>query len=88
MNAAFTVDIFTPEAAALQTEATYLSVQAPDGGFGLMRGHLPCVIALVAGEIVLTLPDGGKKTCRCSDGFLEMRDNRAEIFVNTCEEVR
>ena len=53
-----------------------------------MRGHLPCVIALVAGDIVLTLPDGGKKTCRCSDGFLEMRDNRAEIFVNTCEEVR
>ena len=87
MSAAFTVNIYTPEAPALSAEATYLSVQAPDGGFGLMRGHLPCVIALVEGEIVLTQEDK-KRRFLCSDGFLEMRDNRAEIFVETCEELK
>ena len=87
MDAAFTVNIYTPEAPALNAEATYLSVQAPDGGFGLMRGHLPCVIALVAGEIVLT-QENRKRRFLCSDGFLEMRNNKAEIFVETCEEVK
>ena len=87
MDAVFTVNIYTPEAPALSTEATYLSVRAPDGGFGLMRGHLPCVIAMVEGEIEITTADR-KRRFLCSDGFLEMRDNKAAIFVETCEEVK
>ena len=87
MDAVFTVNIYTPEAQALSIEATYLSVLAPDGGFGLMRGHLPCVIAMVEGEIEITA-GGKKRRFLCSDGFLEMRNNVAEIFVETCEEVK
>ena len=87
MDAVFTVNIYTPAAQALNIEATYLSVLAPDGGFGLMRGHLPCVIAMVEGEIEITAQNK-KRRFLCSDGFLEMRNNVAEIFVETCEEVK
>ena len=87
MAAEFTVNIYTPAALVVHAQASYVSVQAPDGGFGLMKNHLPCVIALVAGEIVLTVGDR-KRRFQCSDGFLEMRNNRAQIFVNTCKEVK
>ena len=83
----FTVNIYTPEAQAVNEEAVMLTVPGADGGYGLMYNHLPCVIGLVAGEIVLT-QDGETRRFACGEGFLEMRDNRANMFVHRCAEVR
>ena len=83
----FTVNIYTPEAQAVCEEAEALTVPGADGGYGLLYNHLPCVIGLVAGDIVLT-QDGETRRFACGEGFLEMRDNRADIFVNACEEVK
>ena len=81
----FTVNIYTPEELFLNARAAYLGVPGTDGGFGLLYGHTPCVIALAAGEIVLK--NGGEtRRFRASPGFLEMQNNTANIFVNVCEE--
>ncbi len=83
----FLVNIYTPEALVVSEVATSLTVPGADGGYGLMYNHLPIVIALVSGNIVLTLGDE-KSVFFCGEGFLEMRDNKANIFVNSCEEVK
>ncbi len=81
----FTVNVYTPEELFLNAKATYLGVPGTDGGFGLLYGHTPCVIALAAGEIVLK--NGGEvRRFKNSAGFLEMQNNVANIFVNVCEE--
>lgn len=87
MSDTFTVHIYTPEAPAAQMDATYLAVHGVDGGYGLMRGHLPCVIGLAPGELTVTTPRA-RSVFLCGDGFLEMRDNVANIFVSSCKEVK
>lgn len=83
----FTVNIYTPEALVVSEEAEYLSVPGADGSYGLMYNHLPCVIALIEGKLVMTL-NGENTAFMCGEGFLEIRDNRANVFVNTCVEVK
>ena len=83
----FTVNIYTPEALVVSEEAEYLSVPGADGSYGLTYNHLPCVIALIAGETELAL-NGERTLLRCGEGFLEVRDNRVNMFVNTCVEVK
>ncbi len=83
----FTVNIYTPEALVVSEEAEYVSVPGADGSYGLMYNHLPCVIALIAGDTEMAL-NGERTVFRCGEGFLEVRDNRVNIFVNTCTEVK
>ncbi len=71
----------------MSEEATYLGVPGADGSYGLMYNHMPCLIALAEGEITLRL---GEEVMVFSSGvgFLEIRDNRADVFVNYCDEVK
>ena len=82
----FTVNIYTPEALKVSEEtATALRVPGLDGDYGILSGRLPCVIALRAGEVRLDQSERHRRFT-CGEGFLEMRDNTANLFVNTCEE--
>ena len=53
----FLVNIYTPEAPVVSEPATYLSVPGADGSYGLLYNHMPCLIALTEGEIVLDQGD-------------------------------
>lgn len=86
MEHAFKVNIYIPEKLFLSTEATYLAVPGLDGGFGLMKDHTPCVIALLPGIITLTREEK-KQSFSTGSGFLEMRDNIANLFLNSCKEI-
>ena len=81
----FQVNIYTPESLKVSEEAVALRVPGLDGDYGVMSGRLPCVIALKAGEVRMDQP-GRKRRFDCGEGFLEMSDNTANLFVNTCKE--
>ena len=83
----FAVNIYTPEALVVSEPATYLSVPGADGSYGLLYNHMPCLIALTEGEIVLEQGDE-RIVYESGEGFLEIRDNRADVFVNYCTEVK
>ena len=85
MEHSLTVNIYTPEKLFLSARTTCLTVPGLDGSFGLMKDHIPCVIALVPGTVTLT-QDKKKRSLHTGSGFLEMRDNIANLFLNSCEE--
>ncbi len=83
----FTVNVYTPEALVVSEEATYLGVPGSDGSYGLMYNHMPCLIALKEGTLELVLGEE-RSVFACGEGFLEIRDNRANVFVTYCDEVK
>ena len=46
-----------------------------DGEICVMKNHMPMVLAVDVGVVVLTDADGEKHTAACGSGFLEVREN-------------
>jgi len=84
MENTFKVEIYTPEKLFLNEETELLTVSGLDGEYGIMKNHIPCVIALKEGYIELT-KNGEKRRLTADGGYLEMDNNRARIFVSGCK---
>jgi F-type H+-transporting ATPase subunit epsilon len=64
------VSIVTPEEAMGEGEAELVIARSPEGEFGIMRGHIPFLAALVPG--LVTVVDGGsRQQYVVPGGFLE-----------------
>jgi F-type H+-transporting ATPase subunit epsilon len=64
------VSIVTPEEALWDGEADLVIARSPEGDFGIMRGHIPFLAALVPG--LVTIVSGGKRQQYIvPGGFLE-----------------
>ena len=64
------VSIVTPEEALWEGEAELVIARSPEGDFGIMRGHIPFLAALVPG--LVTIVAGGNRTQYVvPGGFLE-----------------
>jgi F-type H+-transporting ATPase subunit epsilon len=64
------VSIVTPEEAMWEGEAELVIARSPEGEFGIMRGHIPFLAALVPG--LVTVVDGGsRQQYVVPGGFLE-----------------
>ncbi len=81
----FSVNIYTPKQLCLSTEVEAITCRGLDGELGILKNHMPCVIALELG--VLKLKKNGEwQEYLCSEGFLEVYKNRADIYVEFCRE--
>lgn len=81
----FTVNVYTPESLFLSEDAESLICESTDGQIGILKNHMPAVIALTCG--VIRLRHGNAVTCYVtSDGFLEVNDNVADIYVGYCHQ--
>ncbi len=81
----FAVSVYTPKSLTLETRAEALTCRGLDGEIGVMANHMPCVIALDYG--LLKLKIGGEWiTYLCSEGFMEVYGNRADLYVDFCRE--
>ena len=70
MAANMKVSIVTPEEAMWEGEADLVVARSPEGEFGIMRGHIPFLAALVPG--LVTVVDGGnRQQYIVPGGFLE-----------------
>ena len=64
------VSIVTPEEAMWEGEAELVIARSPEGEFGIMRGHIPFLAALVPG-LVTVIEGGSRKQYIVPGGFLE-----------------
>lgn len=64
------VEIVTPERLVYRDEADLLVARSPEGEFGIMRGHIPFLAALVPGAVSV-ISDDSREVFFVPGGFLE-----------------
>jgi len=80
------LEIVTPEGQVFHQMVEWFYVPAQLGATGVLTGHAPLVTALVPGLLKLRR-EGRDEQLVVGEGFLEMRDNEAEILVHSAEAV-
>lgn len=68
----FFFQILSPERLFFDGECVSLIVPITDGMLGIQAGHTPMTAAIRDGEVVMTLPDGSKRSCAVTRGFLDV----------------
>ena len=80
----FQLDIFTPERSFFSGEAEGIIVDTPDGELCVLADHEPMVTPLQIGTMRLNV-DGAWRDAFVSEGFMEVRPERAVVFTQACE---
>jgi len=78
------LEIVTPEAVVFHRMVEWFYVPTQIGPIGILAGHAPLVTALIPGILRLRHEDR-EEMLVADEGFLEMRDNKARILVNSAE---
>jgi F-type H+-transporting ATPase subunit epsilon len=74
------VSIVTPEKEVWRGEADLVIARSPEGEFGIMRGHIPFLAALVPG-LVTVAGGGSRKNYLVPGGFLEASGTMDDYHV-------
>jgi F-type H+-transporting ATPase subunit epsilon len=84
------VSIVAPEARVYEGEADMVVARSPEGEFGIMRGHVPFLAALVPGR-VSAISGGDREEFFVPGGFLEasgtMDDYHVIVLADDAEAV-
>lgn len=79
------LNIVTPNGSVYDREDVNLAVlQTTAGEIGVMYGHIPTVTALEIGYVKINF-DGGSEYIAVSEGFVEVRQDKLSIIVQTAE---
>ncbi|MBN6092454.1 F0F1 ATP synthase subunit epsilon [Staphylococcus saprophyticus] len=79
------LNIVTPNGSVYDREDVNLAVlQTTAGEIGVMYGHIPTVAALEIGYVKINF-DGGSEYIAVSEGFVEVRQDKLSIIVQTAE---
>jgi len=84
MNESFHLEILTPERQFYRGEIEALVVTTVDGEFTILKDHTAITLPLVVGSIKLKRHDKWNEAFQ-SEGFFEVNNNIARVFVQTCE---
>lgn len=80
----FNLKILTPERQFFDGDVEALTVTTIDGQFTFLADHIPVVMPLVVGTLLIKMPDD-TRTIFNSEGFLEVRHQSALVYVQACE---
>ncbi len=80
----FNINIYTPEKQFDSGMYTSFLCHAIDGEICVLKDHMPMIVAVDIGAIILTDGDGEKHTAVCGSGFAVIKDNVLNAFVETC----
>lgn len=79
------LNIVTPNGSVYDREDVTLAVlQTTAGEIGVMYGHIPTVAALEIGYAKINF-DGGSEYIAVSEGFVEVRQDKLSVIVQTAE---
>lgn len=79
------LNIVTPNGSVYARDDVNLAVlQTTAGDIGVMYGHIPTVAALEIGYAKINF-DGGSEYIAVSEGFVEVRQDKLSIIVQTAE---
>ncbi|BCU52841.1 F-type H+-transporting ATPase subunit epsilon [Staphylococcus auricularis] len=85
MDNVFSLNVVTPNGSVYEREDVVLAVlKTTAGELGVMKGHIPTVAALNMGYVKVSL-DNGSEYLAVSDGFVEIRQQKVSIIVQTAE---
>ena len=84
------VSIVTPEEKVWEGEADLVIARSPEGEFGIMRGHIPFLAALVPGRVTV-VSGSARQNFLVPGGFLEASgpsdDYHVIVLADDAEEV-
>lgn len=80
----FQLSIVTPERQVLSEQVEMVKLCLPDGDYVLLAGHEPVTAALDYGRLQYRNAGGETHSIMISDGFAEMRPDRAIVFTDQC----
>ena len=81
----FNLSVVTPEAAVLDTEASFVALPAHDGEIGVLRNRAPLLIKLDVGLLRAETADG-PTLLYVDGGFAEMIDNRLTVLTEEAKD--
>lgn len=84
MASKFKLEIITPEKKFFSGEVEMLVVKTPDGEMGVLRGHIPMVVAISIG-LARAVVNGKTYKAVLSEGFMEITRDGVVILVDTAE---
>lgn len=80
----FPLKIVTPDGMKYDAMAEELIVRSITGDFGVLAGHINCVVPLGMGQATVII-DGTKKYAACIGGMLSVIDGRVTLVPTTFE---
>lgn len=84
MSQTFYLEIVTPERKFFSGEVEMVVLRTTDGEIGILKGHIPMVIAVDIGPIRI-LQGGEWLTAALTSGFMEIKRDKSIILVDTAE---
>ncbi len=78
------LEIVTPDKPVFHAMVARFTVPAAAGSTGILYNHAPLITVLTPG-IITYIKDGCPGKVAVGKGFLEVRDNEAEILVDSAE---
>ena len=82
---AFLLKVLAAEKPFYEGECLSLVLPTVDGQYGIQAGHSDVIVAVVPGELKITLPSGERILAAVSDGLVKVEDGKALILVDTAE---
>ncbi len=80
----FNLEIVTPERKFYESDVEMIILKTLQGEMGILKGHEPMVVACAIGPIKIK-KDGEWKEAILSEGFLEVKQDKTIILVDTAE---
>lgn len=80
----FKLEVLTPERQFYCGEAQSLTIITSDGSFTFLADHVPAVMTIAVGSMVVKTPDETIEAFT-SEGFLEIRREGIIVYVQACE---
>ena len=84
MDKTLTLELVTPEKVAWSAPADFVVLPAFEGEMGVLPGHQPFLVQLVAGEVRVT-DKGAVTRFAVSGGFAEVKGDVISLFAETAE---
>jgi len=81
----FKLEIITPRSIVYQADATSVSAPGVKGGFQVLYNHAPFLSALETGVIKVKDATGNDASYATSGGFVEVKDNKVVVLVESAE---
>ncbi len=78
------LEILTPQRQFFDEDVEAITVSTTDGELTVLRGHAAISLPLVIGKILIK-QNGSWREAFQSEGFLEVDEDGAHVFVQACE---
>ncbi len=84
MTDSFHIKVVTPSGAALEKEASSLTIFSKQGEITLLPGHCLLLSALEAGRMTVFSKEGDKQVFAVAGGYLEAGPDHANVICDRC----